>query len=587
MTQYGAALPAKAATGGEMKDKLGEFWRSPALKALDRRGLATVAIASLAGNVLMFALPLYSLQVYDRVLTARSGETLVFLTLIVIAALITAAVIDGIRGRLLLRISNAYMVAMGPRVLDAAIAQSAKSSEPATQSLRDLGVVRGFVSSAQGLATLFDAPLVPLFLIVLYLIHPGLGHAMVVAIVALLLLSYATEHLTREPLKKAGEAAMLAQRRADGVMQNAEVVEAMGMRAAMLEYWRTAQNAALVEGSVAADRSGSLSSIAKAVRMLVSMMMIALGGWFAIHEQITTGGMIASSIIATRGLAPLEMLISTWRQMSAARASVNRLNQALAKYTRADNATRLPRPEGQLAVERVVFVPEGAERPVLQGVDFALPAGKWLGLIGPSGAGKTTLAKIMCGIWPARSGVVRLDGADVYTWNRTDFGRYCGYLPQDIELFAGSIRDNIARFGDAEDEAVIEAAKAAGCHELILRLPQGYDTVVGASGAGLSGGQRQRIGLARALFGKPRLLVLDEPNSNLDNEGEQALINAILAARDAGATVIMVSHRPSLLAACDYVAVLSEGRLAQYGPRDEVFNKLKTGAQPLHAVKEA
>lgn len=570
-----------------MKNKLDEFWRSPALTGVSRKGLVVVGIASLAGNVLMFALPLYSLQVYDRVLTSRSSETLLFLTLIVVAALITAAIIDGIRGRLLLRISNAYMLAMGPRVLDAAITQSARSSEPATQPLRDLGVVRSFISSPLGLATLFDAPLVPLFLIVIYLIHPGLGHAMVVAIVVLLLLSYATEYLTRGPLKKAGESAILAQRRADGVMQNAEVIEAMGMRTAMLGYWNAAQGDALVEGSVAADRSGSLSSIAKGVRMLVSMLMVALGGWFAIHEEITSGGMIASSIIATRGLAPLEMLISTWRQMSAARASVTRLNQALEKYTRIDSATRLPTPEGKLVVERVVFAAEGVDRPVLQAVDFTLPAGKWLGLIGPSGAGKSTLAKIMCGIWPTRSGVVRLDGADVYAWDRTDFGRYCGYLPQDIELFAGSVRDNIARFGDGEDEAVIEAAKAAGCHELILRLPQGYDTVVGASGAGLSGGQRQRIGLARALFGKPRLLVLDEPNSNLDNDGEQALVNAILAVRDSGATVVMISHRPSLLAACDYVAVLNEGRLVQYGLRDDVFGKLKAGAQPLHAVKEA
>lgn len=570
-----------------MKNKLDELRRSPALAGVSRKGLIAVGVASLAGNLLMFATPLYSLQVYDRVLTSRSSETLVFLSLIVITAIIATAIIDGIRARILLRIANGYMAVLGPKLLDATVAQSAKSAEPVTQPLRDLGVVRSFISSPQGLATLFDAPLVPLFLLALYLIHPGLGHAMVVAIVILLVLSFATEILTKTPLKRAGEAALLAQRRADGVMQNAEVVEAMGMRAAMLGYWGEAQDTALFEGSLASDRAGSLAAFAKGVRMLLAMAMIGLGGWFAIHEQLTMGGMIASSIIATRGLAPLEGLITGWRQMVAARESIYRMNQSLEKFTRRDSSIQLPVPEGHLTVERVAYIPDGSDRPALQGVDFALPAGSWLGLIGPSGAGKTTLAKIMCGIWSARTGVVRLDGADVYTWTRGDFGRHCGYLPQDVELFAGNIRDNIARFSGRDDAAVIDAAKMAGCHELILRLPQGYDTIVGMGGAGLSGGQRQRIGLARALFEKPRLLILDEPNSNLDNEGEQALVSAILAARSYGATVVMISHRPSLLAACDYIAVLSEGRLAQFGPREEILSKLKAGAQPLHAVREA
>lgn len=570
-----------------MKNKLDELWRSPALAEVSRKGLVAVGIASLASNFLMFATPLYSLQVYDRVLTARSSETLVFLSLIVIAAIIATAIIDGIRARILLRIANGYMAVLGPKLLDATVAQSAKSAEPVTQPLRDLGVVRSFISSPQGLATLFDAPLVPLFLLALYLIHPGLGHAMVVAIVILLVLSFATEILTKTPIKRAGEAALLAQRRADGVMQNAEVVEAMGMRAAMLGYWGAAQDTALFEGSLASDRAGSLAAFAKGVRMLLAMTMIGLGGWFAIHEQLTMGGMIASSIIATRGLAPLEGLITGWRQMVAARESIYRLNQNLEKFTRRDSSIQLPAPEGRLTVERVAFIPDGSDRPTLQGVDFTLPAGSWLGLIGPSGAGKTTLAKIMCGIWSARTGAVRLDGADVYAWARGDFGRHCGYLPQDVELFAGNIRDNIARFSGRDDAAVIDAAKMAGCHELILRLPQGYDTIVGMGGAGLSGGQRQRIGLARALFDKPRLLILDEPNSNLDNEGEQALVSAILAARSYGATVVMISHRPSLLAACDYIAVLSEGRLAHFGPREEILSKLKAGAQPLHAVREA
>ncbi len=538
-------------------------------------------LASIAGNVLLFAMPLYSLQIYDRVLASRSGETLLFLTLIAIVALIVAATIDAIRARLLQRIGNAYVLALGPRLLEHSLAQSARGPETSSQPLRDMHTVRGFIATPQGLAALFDAPLVPLFLLGVYLMHVGLGHAMLAGIVVLVCLAFATEALTAPHVRRAGEAAIGAQRRLDGIIHNAEVVAAMGMGDAMREHWSAAQGMALAEGSIAGDRLALLAAVAKGVRMLLTLMMSGIGAWYAIHDEITMGGMVAATIIAARGLAPLEMLVSTWKQWVGVRAAVLRLDTALSVFPCDESTMSLPEPQGDIVVERLIFAPAGVEQPTLKGISFTLPAGSWMGVIGPSGAGKSTLAKLLCGVWKPRSGSVRLDGADVYTWNRADFGRYCGYLPQDIELFSGTVRENIARFSEADDAKVIEAAQAADCHEMILRLPKAYDTQIGPGGAALSAGQRQRIGLARALFGRPRLVVLDEPNSNLDAEGEQALVRALQRTRANGATVIMISHRPSLLSGCDKLGVLMDGQLQHFGPREEVLAKLQGSVRTI------
>jgi PrtD family type I secretion system ABC transporter len=559
--------------------------RASGVADFDRRALAVVGLASIAANLLLFALPLYSLQIYDRVLTSRSVDTLWLLTLIVVLALLAGAAIDAIRSRLLMRIGNAYALRLGPRLLDASLAQSARTAEPSGQALRDMATVRGFVASPQGLAALFDAPLVPLFLLGVYLMHVGLGHAMLLGVVVLIALAVATEALTGPSLRAAGEASIRAQRRIDGVMQNAEAAEAMGMRAALRDYWHQAQGESMAQASRAGDRAAHLAALAKGVRMMLSLMISAAGAWYAIHDEITIGGMVASSIIAARGLAPLEVLIGAWKNFVAARVAAARIHIALEKFPRAESGMQLPSPAGDLAVERLVFAPPGTEIPTIKGVSFELPAGTWLGLIGPSAAGKSTLARLICGVWQPRSGHVRLDGGNVFSWNRADFGRHCGYLPQDVELFAGSVRDNIARFTTCEDEAVVQAAKAAGCHEMILRLPQGYDTKVGAGGTALSAGQRQRVGLARALFNAPKLIVLDEPNANLDAEGEQALIQAVTETRAGGATIVMISHRPALLAGCDRIAVLVDGQLQHFGPRDEILAKLQPAA--LRSVAEA
>jgi PrtD family type I secretion system ABC transporter len=568
-----------------MFNALAVLLHSPALADLARRPLLTVGIASTVINLLLFALPLYTLQVYDRVLSSRSVDTLWLLTLIVVVALALSALVDVLRSRLLLRIGNAYALALGPRLLDASIAHSARTAEPNGQALRDLQTVRAFVSGQQGLVTLFDAPQAPLFLAMVYAMHPGLGHTMLFGMVVLLGVALATESLTGQLLHTAGEAGFSAQRRIDAVVQNAEVVEAMGMRTAMRDYWQSAQSAAMGVASRAGDRAAWLAGLAKAVRLLLSLLLAAVGAWFAIRDQLTIGAMVAVGILAARGLAPLETMIGAWKGLVATRTALSRLNLALERFPRAESTMSLPVPSGRLSVERLVYVPPGGETQTLKGISFSVEPGRWLGLIGPSAAGKSTLAKLICGVWQPRSGSVRLDGADVFVANRTEFGRHCGYLPQDVELFAGSIRANIARFGPADDAEVVAAAQMASCHELILRLPRGYDTEIGAGGATLSGGQRQRIGLARALFRQPRLLVLDEPNSSLDSEGDAALLKAMNAARAGGATIVMISHRPSALSSADLLAVLVDGQLQHFGPRDEVLAKIQP-PEPVRSLSE-
>ena len=560
-----------------------EILRTPALADINRGALLVVGFTSSAMNILLFAMPLYSLQVYDRVMVSRSVETLVLLSLIVVLALTANAVLDAVRSRLLLRIGNAYSLQLGPRLLEAAIARSARESQPDGQVLRHLNAVRGFVASPQGLATLFDAPLVVLFLAAVYMMHTALGHAMLFGVFVLIALTALTESLTGPPLRVSSEASILAQRRIDDAMHNAEAIEAMGMRAAMRKYWFDVQQHAMGAASMASDRSSNVAAMAKWVRMILNLMITGVGAWYVIHDDITIGTMVAANVLSARGLAPLETMIGAWKGLVGARIAVDGINRMLEGASRNEGSMQLPRPTGALLLERVVYVPPGSEHATIKGVSFDIPAASWLGIVGPSGAGKSTLGKLLSGVWVPRSGAVRLDGADVGSWPRADFGKHCGYLPQDVELFAGTVRDNIARFQsaqDADDAMVVAAARAAGVHELILKLPKGYESQIGAGGTALSAGQRQRLGLARALLGAPRLLILDEPNSNLDSEGEAALVEALRTARAGGATVIVISHRPSLLVDANMVAVLVDGQLQHVGPRDEVMAKIVPKARP-------
>jgi PrtD family type I secretion system ABC transporter len=539
-----------------------------------------VGIISLVMNLLMLALPIYSLQVFDRVLLSRSGATLFYLTLIVVILITAYAFLEAIRLKFLLRLGNRFQLAFESRALDACVARSAKMSEPVTAPLRDLSVVRNFVASPQGIVALIDTPLALVFLVVVYFIHPILALAMVVGILLLMAVAVLTEWSTANSVKAANVSGNQAQARSGEIVRNAELVEAMGMREAILRYWRQFSQESLYHQSTSGDRSALLTAVGRWDRLVIGIAMTGLGAYLAIEDRITVGGMIAASLLAGRGLAPLESLIPLWRQLVSVRNAWSQLNEALQQYPRPEGSMSLPVPHGALSVEQVVYAPPGAEAPTVKGVSLQLPAGKQLGLVGPVSAGKTTLAKLICGIWKPRSGAVRLDNADVYQWNRADFGRHVGYLPQGAELFSGTVRDNIARFTDAPDEAVVEAAQLAGVHDMILRLPLGYQTVIGGAGATLSGGMRQRIGLARAMFGSPKLVVLDEPSANLDGDGELALLRALADMRTRGVTVILVTHKISLLKDVDLVGIVVDGQLKSFGPRDEVMKQNAPPASP-------
>lgn len=533
---------------------------------------AWVVIGATVGmNLLMLVLPVYSLQIFDRVLTSRSVETLLYLTLIATVMISAYAFLEAIRLKLLLRIGNRYQLAQEGRVLDACVAESARVSEPIHQPLKDLATVRGFVSSPQGLVSLIDTPMALLFLLVVFLIHPLLGGAMLLGVLFLIGVALLTETSTTHSVTRASTAGNQAMARATEIVEKAGLIEAMGMRRAILDYWRRYNNESLHFTSVSGDRIAVNTAVGRWTRLVLSIALTGLGAYLAIQDRLTIGGMVAASILMGRGLAPLESLIPLWRQLINVRNAWQRISEALEKYPREESAMGLPAPAGPLQIEKVVYVPPGSDAPTLKGVSFQVPQGVILGMVGPVSAGKSTLAKLICGVWKPYSGTVRLDNADVYLWNRSDFGRHVGYMPQGADLFSGTVRDNIARFSPAEDAEVVNAARIAGVHDMILRLPKGYDTWVGTGGATLSGGFRQRVCLARALFGSPRLIVLDEPSANLDSAGEQALVQAMDALRQQGATIIVITHQLSVLRNADLIAVLLDGQLHRFGPRAEIM----------------
>lgn len=539
-----------------------------------RRGLILIAGISLAANLLMLALPIYTLQVFDRVLLSRSLDTLWVLTLGVTIVVVTIALLEWLRGQLVLRLSNRLALTFERSLFDEILLRAARMSDRSLQPLRDLSMLRNFISAPQGLVALIDAPLVPIFLFVVFLMHPWLGVVMTVGMIALFAMAWVAEK-TSAPLSRTAFAqAQSAQRRLADLAQGSDVLAAHGMSRRAYEYWQDMQHPSMVSASQAGVRTSDFASAAKGVRLILHVSLTAVGGYLAMTDQITLGAMIAANILGSRGLAPIELLIGASRQMTGARLSWQRLEQLLNVQV-PPAMTRLPPPRGEIDVERVVYAPPGSTRTTIKGISFHLAPGTFLGLVGPSAAGKSTLGRLLCGVWVPQSGTIRLDGADLQIWDREDFGRSCGYLPQDVQLFDGTVRENICRFTGASDEAVIAAAMAAGAHEFIVRLPQGYETPAGVGGAALSAGQRQRIGLARALFGDPQLVVLDEPNANLDNEGEEALAQSLARLKARGATVIVISHRPTVLALADMLAVLMDGQLQQFGARQEVLKRLQ------------
>lgn len=545
--------------------------------AATRRGFVAVTGFSFVVNLMMLAVPIYMMQLYDRVLVTGNLDTLYALTAIVLLALLVMAVMEGVRGRLMTRISTWLDRQIAVDVLDGAVATALAGGSASAQGLRDVSQLRQFLGGPT-IFPFFDAPWTPVFLAVIFLIHPILGWIATGGALLLFMLAVAGELLTRKPLAAANGQATRALNEADAAVRNADVIAAMGMMPALAARWRATAEGTLVSQTFASDLAGVLSSLAKFLRLVLQVAILGTGALLASEQIITGGAMIAASIIMARALAPVEQSINAWKGMVQARLSYARIKAVANGPHLASGDTALPRPQGRLEVGDLTFRPPGLNEPVLSRVSFALAPGEVLGLIGPSAAGKTTLARMLVGSLAPTMGAARLDGVDMARWDAADRGRHVGYLPQDIELFTGSVRDNIARMGEADDEAVIAAARLAGVHDVIVRLPDGYDTRLGPGAARLSGGQRQRIALARAVFGAPRLVVLDEPNSNLDSEGEQALLQTIVRLRAAGSTVVLIAHRPSALAQVDKVLVLQNGTVSAFGPRDEVLEILSRAA---------
>jgi PrtD family type I secretion system ABC transporter len=446
--------------------------------------------------------------------------------------------------------------------------------------LRDLGQLRSFLGGS-AIFSLFDAPWVPIYLLVIFLLHPVVGFVALAGAVVLFALAVLNELLTRKPLRTANREAMHGMQRAEATMRNAEAIDAMGMMPGVVASWLSINDRALEQQVLASDRAGTVLALSKFLRLAVQIAVLGTAAFLATRHELTPGAMIAGSILTSRALAPVEQAIGTWKQVIGVRAAYGRLKAHFTE-TRLLRATGmpLPAPSGHLSVEGVTFAYPGTTRTTLKAVSCELLPGEALAIVGPAAAGKSTLARLLIGVWPPNVGAVRLDGADVHTWDREDFGRYVGYLPQDVELFAGTVQENIARLGDARPPAIHQAAQMAGVHEMILRLPRGYGTEIGEGGAILSGGQRQRIALARALLGPPHFLVLDEPNSNLDGSGEEALSNAIAAVKASGGTVVIIAHRPSMLTHVDKILLLRNGQVEAFGMREEVM-KLISRPRPV------
>jgi ATP-binding cassette subfamily C protein len=526
-------------------------------------------------NLLMLTGPLFMLQIYDRVLTSRSLETLTALTILVAVLLVFLGILELIRSRILVRIGRFLDERVGAVTYDAVLAHAlSRTPQMGTQPLRDLDTVRTF-ASGPGPAAFFDVPWTPIFLVVIFLFHPWLGWLATAGAVVLFLFALANEVWTRTKLTNAAQASVAGNTMAEEARQTAEAIVAMGMTDAMRNRWLGMRNISLTAHQVAADRGGSISAASRVLRLFLQSGVLALGAYLAVRQEITPGTMIAASIIGARALAPIEQAIVHWRGFHAARKAYRQLALALAKLPGKHEGLRLPAPRGHVSVEGLAIAAPGTNQAVIGGINFSLKPGTALGILGPTGCGKTTLARALVGVWPPARGTVRLDGAELEHWRSDQLGRAIGYLPQHVELFSGTVAQNISRF-DAEPnhEFIVDASRQADVFDLILRLPDGYDSLIGESGLALSAGQRQRIGLARALYGQPALVVLDEPNASLDAEGEAAVIHAIEALKEKGSTVVVIAHRPSAIRAVDQILFLTEGKQVAFGPRDEVLARI-------------
>jgi PrtD family type I secretion system ABC transporter len=543
-------------------------------------GFGVVFVLSFFINLSVLVSPLYMQNIFDRVLQTHHTETLVWLTLVTIGVLAVIGVLEALRGIVLARVGRWWDETLREDVLTAAVEQARLTGRNTTAAVQDLHTVRSFVGT-NAILPFFDAPWMPLFIGMIALLHPLLGAIALVSAIVLVVMAFVLDRGSRVLSQGAVEQAQKGMGLAQALVRHADSAHAMGMLSALIGRYKTLQEPVIQSVERNADFAAVITGATKFFRLAVQIFILGVGAWLVLHNQLSSGGMIAASIILGRALAPAEQALGAWRGFVQARSAHKRLTELLTRSEKPQPTIHLPPPKGLLEIENLSFLLAGQDRPVLRQVTLTVPAGRTLALIGPSASGKSSLCKLIVGSWNPTQGHVRLDGASVSRWNREQASRYVGYMAQTVELFGGTVRDNIARFTVASDEAVVSAAQLAGVHEMILRLPKGYETDIGEGGAYLSGGQRQRIGLARAVFGDPRLVVLDEPNSNLDNEGETALLKAIASLRERGTTVILVSHRMTALSSVDYVAILRDGALERFGERESVIRDLRTVAAPL------
>ena len=546
-------------------------------EALDavRSSLLTVGIFSGFVNLLMLAPALYMLQVYDRVLGSRNETTLLVLSALVIGAYLLVAALEAIRGWVLVRVGARLDARLNARVFTAAFERNLRRPGSNTaQPIHDLNTVRQTLTGTALLAA-FDAPWLPVFLAVIFLMAPALGWFATGGGLLLLTLAFVNERVSKPKLDEAQKFSLQSHQALTNNLRNAEVIEAMGMLPNIRSRWHDLHRQQIQFQAKANDLAVTLNGATKFVRIAMQSLMLGFGALLVLDGQLTPGMMIAASILSGRAMAPVELLVANWKQIVTGRQAHARLRELLEVHPPRRESMSLPAPRGQLTVESASTVAPGTRRLILKNLSFSIAPGEVVAVIGPSASGKSTLARMLVGVWPAVTGSVRLDGASVYDWDKTELGPYLGYMPQDIELFDGTVAENIARFGEVDADKVVEAARRADMHEQILRLPMGYDTPLGTDGSNLSGGQRQRIGLARALYGDPSLIVLDEPNSNLDETGQKALLDAVKALKAAGKTVVLITHRMSTLTAVDKILMLADGALAAFGPRDDVFKQMK------------
>ena len=554
-----------------------------------RRIFIVAGVFSFFINALMLVPSLYMMQVYDRVLNSRNEMTLLMLSLITLGLYALLGGLEWVRSQLLVRASLQLDNQLNERVFGATFEASLRGAggNPA-QALADLNNLRQFLTGS-GLFAFFDAPWAPIFLVVITLLHPWLGLFSLCGGLVLLALTWLTEKITQKPLAEASAAGLQASNFAGNNLKNAEVIEAMGMLPAVRARWYVRHRASLALQQLASNRAGAIGAATRVVRLTQQSLILGLGALLVISGKLSPSAMIAANILMGRVLSPIEQAISMWKNFVAARSAYERLQKLLQAIPAKEKGMALPAPQGNMALENLVATAPNSPTVILKGINARITAGEVVGVIGPSASGKSTLARLLVGVWPAASGKVRLDGADIFSWNKAELGPYIGYLPQDVELFAGSVAQNICRFDpEASSDSIIAAAKEAGVHEMIIKMRDGYDTQIGEQGAALSAGQAQRVALARALYGNPFLIVLDEPNSNLDTEGDEALTRAVRAARERGAIVVVVAHRPIGIEAVDQLLVLKDGRMQAFGPKETVLAQVlqRPVPQPIKIVSD-